>query len=78
MTEINWEKYNSTQLSFGIGWGVRAICQKCGTRQRVRLQRGAKVSLASCIQCGNQSLKKAVIGNEGNVENDPLAKEKTS
>jgi len=70
---MNWEKYNETQLSFGKGWGVRVICQRCGTRQRVRLQRGCKVSLTVCVNCGQQSLKRAIIDEEGKVLNDPLS-----
>ena len=74
--EVNWEKYNATQLSFGNGTGARVVCQICGTRQRVRLQRGCKVSETECIECGKATLKKAIIDNQGNLVNDPSIDEK--
>ena len=68
---VDWDKFNETQLSFGSGWGARAVCLKCGARQRVRLQRGDKISLASCCECGEVALQRAKIDEDGNVLNEP-------
>ena len=76
MSEVNWEKYNATKLTFGEGWGTRAICQNCGYRQKIRLQKGVKISHARCFSCGQLTLTKAKIDNQGNLLNDPSIERK--
>lgn len=70
--DLDWENYLATKRTFGSGMGVNSICQSCGNRQTVRLQRGCKISLTQCGRCGKLTLKRAKIDDKGVVLNDPL------
>ena len=39
-------------------WGPLCKCKNCGHEERIRLRRGAKISLAICTKCGHTGFKR--------------------